>query len=513
MKLTDNQATIVEWSMRPDIYMSPYKFAMTAYSWGKGDLKNFTGPRRWQIDVMKDIEEYLHSAVKQKKETGTLPDFFRFAMASGRGPGKSALVGILAHWFMTTRLGGSVWVAANGEPQLRTKTFPEIAKWFARGINSECFDIASTSITPASWFKNYIESNEEGLGANTRYYYVSGQLWSAENPDAFAGAHNFSGEMAIFDEASGIPDSIWAVQEGVFTEAIVDRFWLAFSNPRNPDGAFYECFHKNRNLWRTRQLDSRTVEGISQTPFENIITKYGEDSDEARIEVYGQFPNTGDRQFIGKQMAEDAAQRKAVRDEGAPLVMGVDVARQGKDRSVIAFRRGRDARTIPWRAFQGLLTDKLVDEIVQATREHNPSAIFVDATGLGGPVVDMLKLRGIRAIEVHAGTKPDDGKKYRYKREELWDRMREWLYTGSIPDNKDLLIDLTAPHYSWHKITGQLVIESKDDMKKRGQVSPDYAEALLQTFAKPVARVDMLTSLKRHSGVRIAEGVDDSVFN
>ncbi len=233
--MTEDQALVLERMLSHDLYVSPLRFAMWAYPWGEGDLRDFDGPRQWQRDVMEDIEEYLTKALWARENGGVLPDFYRHAIASGRGPGKSALVGMLTHWFISTRIGGSAWVAANGEPQLRTKTFPEIAKWVARGINSEFFDVNAMSIQPATWFQKYIES-PEGLKSSTKYYYVSGQLWSKENPDAFAGAHNYQGEMAIFDEASGVPDEIWPVQANVFTENIVDRFWLAFSNPRKNQG-------------------------------------------------------------------------------------------------------------------------------------------------------------------------------------------------------------------------------------------------------------------------------------
>ncbi|MFK5283926.1 hypothetical protein ACI3PL_30545, partial [Lacticaseibacillus paracasei] len=67
---------------------------------------------------------------------------------------------------------------------------------------------------------------------DTQYYYVDAQSWSAENPDAFAGAHSQIGMMVQFDEASGIPDPIWQVTEGFFTDMAPLRLWLAISNPR-----------------------------------------------------------------------------------------------------------------------------------------------------------------------------------------------------------------------------------------------------------------------------------------
>lgn len=294
--IDEANALILKRVLSDDFYWSPRKFVLWAYPWGEGRLKKHKGPRQWQLDVMDDMEAYLRQAYKER---GThvdqlFGDFFREAIASGRGPGKSALVGMLAHWFMSTRIGSSTWVTANGEPQLRTKTFPEIAKWVSLAINASFFEINSTTIVPSKWFKEYIES-PGGMGKSTRYYYISGQLWSTENPDAFAGAHNDDGEMAIFDEASGIPDVIWEVQEGVFTEDIADRMWLAFSNPRRSIGAFFDCF--SNPLWKSRNINSLEVDGINKATLLNIIKKHGKYSDTANIEVYGKFPVDGENVF------------------------------------------------------------------------------------------------------------------------------------------------------------------------------------------------------------------------
>lgn len=294
--ISEEQAAILGRVLSEDFYWSPKKFVLWAYPWGEGRLKKHKGPRKWQMDVMDDIEAYLRASYQTMNagDGQRFGDFFREAIASGRGPGKSGLIGMLSHWFQSTRIGSSTWIAANGEPQLRTKTFPEIAKWVSLAINSDFFEINSTSIVPAKWFKEYIES-PDGLGKSTRYYYISGQLWSNENPDAFAGAHNDDGELAIFDEASGIPDSIWEVQEGVFTEDIADRMWLAFSNPRRAIGSFYDCFSNPK--WKTRNINSLEVEGINKSTLLNLIEKHGKYSDIANIEVYGQFPVDGENNF------------------------------------------------------------------------------------------------------------------------------------------------------------------------------------------------------------------------
>lgn len=482
--LNKEQVDILDWMLSKDIYLSPYKFVMTAYAWGEGDLKVHPGPREWQKEIMLEIERYLMDGLSFKQALGVLPDFYRHAIASGRGPGKSALVGMLAHWFISTRIGGSAWVAANGKPQLESKTFPEISKWVARGLNAQFFEVNATTIRPAQWFADFIES-PEGLKKSTKYYYIAGQLWSRENPDAFAGAHNWDGEMAIFDEASGIPDEIWPVQEGVFTEDIIDRFWLAFSNPRVNQGAFFECFHKNRPLWRTTQIDSRTVEGINHSSFNNIIKQFGEDSDEARVEIYGQFPKSGEDQFISPFVVDEAIARPLWNDPTAPVIVGVDPARGGLDSTVIVVRKGRDLVSL--KRYSGEDTMVIVGRVIEAIREWSPDLTVIDEGGLGYGILDRLVEQKFKVRGVNFGWKSNNPEMWGNKRAEIWGAMREWLKTAHLPDDKLLKSDLCSPQKKPNS-AGTIFLEGKKEMKARGLSSPDAADALAVTFAYDVAK-------------------------
>lgn len=490
---------------------NPREFVRFVYPWGKPGtpLEFEKGPRNWQDQVLKDIGDYYAKAKDHENVHHSQPDMFKAAIASGRGIGKSATFGWLAHWMVTTRLGSSVWVAANGEPQLKTKTFPEISKWVAMSINAHWFEIMATKIEMAEWLTTAVLRD---LKINKDYWYISAQLWSAENPDAFAGAHNAQGEMALFDEASGIPANIWPVQAGVFTEKTVDRYWLAFSNPRNPEGGFYECFNANRRFWRTYQIDSRTVD-IAQDGVNSIIEQFGPDSREAKVEVYGEFPSHGEDMFINRKHAADAATREVYPDPGAPLLIGVDVARFGDDDTVICFRKGRDARSIPWLRGNGWSTTQTAAKVAEVAGNMKPAAIFVDGGGVGGGVVDQLKGWGYRVVEVQSGESASDKVKYANKRVEMWDKMREWLPTAMVPAGKDMEQDLCTTRYGYTP-TNQLKLESKTDMKKRGDHSPDLADALALTFAQPVARQDERHSRYNPNGPRNrqARDVDYDMF-
>lgn len=497
------------WS--PQITDDPRNFVRYVYPWGKPNtpLAHLKGPRQWQDDALLEIAQYLQAAKRQKGIDGTIPPMFKKAIASGRGPGKSAFFAWVAHWLVSTRLGSSVWVAANGEPQLKTKTFPEISKWVTMGLNSHWFDINATSIVPAKWFSELVSRD---MKIDPKYWYIQAQLWSEENPDAFAGAHNGYGECYLFDEASGIPAKIWTVARGVFVEQIIDRYWLAFSNPRRNDGAFFECFHKNREEWRPLQIDIRTVEGIALDEANAIIKEHGEDSDEARVEVYGQFPNQSSNQFIPNNYPQEAAEREVHLDPGAPLLMGVDVARGDRDSNVFAFRKGRDAKSIPWSKFKSTDTVVVASAVAEAARKYKVDAIFVDGNGVGGGVVDMLKAWRYRVIEVQAGGGANESNKYKNKRAEMWALMKEWLKIGVIPDEPLLKKDIVGPEYKYDPITNQLVLESKEHMLERGLASPDSADALAMTFAQPVARNDSRTSRGFMRQERMARDIDYEIF-
>jgi hypothetical protein len=297
----------------------------------------------------------------------------------------------------------------------------------------------------------------------------------------------------VFDEASGIPSPIWTVQEGVFTENIVDRFWLAFSNPRATDGAFFECFHKDRKFWRTTQLDSRTVEGISKTTYTNIIEKYGEDSDEARVEVYGQFPKSSQDQFISPSLVDEAVSREKQDDDSAPIVIGVDPARGGMDSTVILVRKGRNVISIKRYSGEDLMM--ICGRVIDAIDEWMPDMTVIDEGGLGAGVLDRLVEQRYKVKGVNFGWSAPNPVMYGNMRAFIWGEMKDWLKTGHIPDDKDLKQDLVGPRKEPDS-SGRIFLETKKKMKSRGLASPDAADALAVTFAYKVANKELKSYLK-----------------
>ena len=486
------------WS--PQVKDDPEAFVLFCFPWGQKNtpLEKFSGPRAWQRELLRDLKAHI------KKNNGTLEmDTLRSAIASGRGIGKSAMVSWLILWMLSTRIGSSVVVSANSEAQLRSVTWGELAKWSAMLINSHWWEISATKLVPAVWLTELVERD---LKLGTRYWAAEGKLWSAENPDSYAGVHNHQGMMLIFDEASGIPDPIWSVGSGFFTENIPDRYWMAFSNPRRNTGYFFECFNAKREFWTTKQVDARTVEDTDKAVYEQIIAEYGKESPEARIEVYGEFPTEGEDQFISPQLVDDAFAREKYKDETAPRVMGIDPARGGADSTVIVVRQGRDLLSI--KRYHGEDTMAIVGRVIDAMEEFKPTMTVIDEGGLGYGILDRLNEQRYKVRGVNFGWKAKNSIMYGNKRAEIWGTMKDWLKSASISQDRQLKADLTGPTKKPNS-AGTIFLEGKKEMRARGLASPDAADALAVTFAFPVAHREAVDK-PRHITMQNRGGVTNS---
>lgn len=167
------------------------------------------------------------------------------------------------------------------------------------------------------------------------------------------------------------------------------------------------------------------------------------------------------------------------------LQLGVDCARFGDDKSCVLFRRGRLASRIEsWGKADVADTAGRVKDMVLACPDV-VDQIAVDTIGIGAGVADILRRDfGERVVDVNSGIRLDDGQNYNL-RARMWREMRDWLKgIVSIPNDPELETDLTALRYSYRN--SLLLIESKEEAKRRGIKSPDRADALALTFAVPV---------------------------
>lgn len=466
----------------------PFGWVMAAYPWGEpqkhdgsfNPLWNKDGPEQWQADLLIDLGEHIkQNAIRAIM--GQDLKVWRSAVASGHGVGKSALVAWIIQFMMATRRDTRGVVTANTANQLETKTWPELSKWHDLLICKHWFRWTATSYQ----FALYPEEKAKN-------YMVTAATVSEQNTEAFQGLHNEGKTIfAIFDEASGIFPKLWEVVEGSMTDG--EPFFFAFGNPTQPDGAFADCFDKHSHMYWTRHVNSLNVRHTNKEALRDIIRKYGEESDEAKVRVYGQFPSQSFNGFISKEAVEIAIDRDTPYDAGAALIMGIDVARFGPDNSVICYRQGRDARSRPMRVITGRVdTEKLAEIIATEANLHKPDAIVIEGTGVGAGVIDKLRARGFRVIEIHPGAKAHADQHYVNRRSEIWGLMRDWIIDeGVLPDDGTLSKELTAIQYTFDRHEQRIQLESKEDMRERtGLSSPDRADSLALTFAIKIARRD-----------------------
>jgi len=454
-------------------WQRPLEFVTYNWSWGvEGTpLAIWDGPDKWQrrylIDLGDEVEERNFVA-----PNSVLP--IRMAVGSGHGIGKSALVAWLILWLMSTRPFCRGTVTASTSPQLEARTIPELAKWLAWSLNGHWFKLDSNKITALS---------------SPRNWRCDFQTARKENSEAFAGQHEASSSsFYIFDESSGVPDEIKTVAEGGLTDG--EPFFLAFGNRTKTTGWFNRCFTREAHRWINYTIDSRQAKMTNKEQIRRWAEDWGEDSDFFRVRVMGLAPKTASEQFISGASVADARTREATCLVTSPLLLGVDVARFGKDRSVISVRKGNDARTHKAKVFRGIDTMELADEVASLANELRANTIFVDGGGIGGGVVDRLRQLGFQnVVEINFGGKSDDREFYD-KRTAMWGRLRDAVKRGlAIEDSNALEDDLVAQEYYVDGKTRTTRLVSKEDLHRLGEESPDEGDALALTYASATPEV------------------------
>lgn len=439
------------------------------------------GPDNWACQFLDELGEEIK---KRGFDGRNAVEPIEEAIASGHGIGKSAMTGWLTSFILQTRPYSQGTVTANTGPQLESKTWPQIVKWFKKSIAAHWFDV--TSGRGAMRIKHKQHPDE---------WFVTAQTCREENSESFQGQHAAnSTSFYINDEASAIPSAIWEAEDGGLSDGEPMRF--SFGNPTRNTGRFRECFGKYRHRTICRHIDSRDAQITNKERIKQQIEDEGIDSDYVKKRILGKFPSSGDQQFIASDLVDAAIERgkRAVPrdiDMSEALVIGIDFARSGTDKSVIRARRGRHVyKPHKFRERNSMKAAAIIANTIDQAEKiwgGKPDAIFGDGGGIGGPIIDRLNALGLGVIEIQFGGKCPEPQKWANMRIFMWAGLRDWLVGGCLDDDPELREDLINPEYHHHGRSDALVLESKEDMKNRGLASPDDGDALALTFAMPVA--------------------------
>jgi len=183
---------------------------------------------------------------------------------------------------------------------------------------------------------------------------------------------------------------------------------------------------------------------------------------------------------------KDAIERE-IKDEDKTKVMGVDIARFGDDSSVACVREGQKTIWLETWAKADLMTT--TGKIINLMQRFSPDAVNIDVIGIGAGVVDRLKEQKFRDNGVNVGEAASDKLKYANIRAEAYWQLADRFQKGeiSIPDDLELIAQTSSIKYKYDS-HGRLLIESKEELKKRGLKSPDKTDALMLAFVELPAR-------------------------
>lgn len=461
-----------------EYYADPLGFVLDCFPWGTGELAGIDGPD----DNQREFLNAIAAEVKLRNFDGTTPTMpILLAEVSGHGTGKTAQGAWLAWWILSTRPFSRGTVTAGTYTQLDTRTWSAIQWWGKMCATAHWFEIQQHGV--------YYRHDPENWN-------VVAQTCKEENAQSFAGQHaRTSTSWYLFDEASEVPDTIWDTAMGGLTDG--EPMFFAWGQCVRNTGRFYEvCFGSQKARWNTRRVDSRTSRFTNKELITQWEKDYGEDSDYYRVRVLGLPPSASELQYIDRARV-DAARNRIIRDSlHDPLIAGFDVSGGGKAWNVIRFRRGlnmatRDPIRIagekdPDRSQRVALCAELLSDMRPETRL---AALFVD-TAFGAPIVATLRSMGFTNVyEVAFGGESPDPHSANL-RAYMYSKLKDALLLGALPAADNELADqLCLPGYHIRLAGSKLVIESKADLQKRGERSPDDADALALTFARPVAPV------------------------
>lgn len=420
-------------------------------------------PDDWQIDVLRAVATHN-----------------RIAMQACKGPGKSCVDAWIAWWFLLTRPMCKVACTSISGDNLADGLWTEMAKWQQKN---------AWLVERFVWTKTRIFAREF-----PETWWMSARTWSQsadsqKQADTLAGLHaDFI--LFLLDEVGGIPDGVMAAAEAGMSTGIECKMVIS-GNPTHLSGPLYRAVTQERHLWYVVEItgdpdDPKRSKRISVDWARQQIEKYGRDNPWVLVNVFGKFPPASINSLLGVEDVLAAMKRSYKQPDLAKSarVIGVDVARQGDDATVLFPRQGLAA--FPPIMMRNADSLQIAGRLAKAREKWEPDAVFVDASGgWGWGAIDQYRQLGHDCVPVEFAGKPADDQYYN-KRTEMYFLLAQWVKSGgALPDVPELVGELTEPTYTFKG--DRMLLEPKEQIKERLGRSPDYGDALALTFAAPVA--------------------------
>lgn len=412
----------------------------------------------------------------------------RIAVSSCTGAGKTAALVWLTFLLLLCKYDCRILITSPSFQQLNRVFNSEANKWKAK--------------MPDVWADMFTITRERiVLNAKKGVQIANIVTASAENEESLQGGHA-DNYVILADEASAINEDVFDVLQGTLSTG-VGRFVLT-SNPTRSSGRFYEIFHrikdKGDSMWSTLFFSAFDCPHVNDHFIKEIADMYGEDSDQYRVRILGQFPRTSISQFIPTDTVEGAMDRTIPIQEvrSFACIGGVDVARQGDDDTVFVTRQG--GKVVDITRYHGLDGPEVASKLLDYYRIWNHKVIFMDAIGVGASPFDAAKrIQGLKSVvkPLNVSLPSPRPNEYANIRAHLWGLYKQWLQGQvDLPRDPDLLSQTISQTYGYNGKLAYL-LTAKKDMKKQGITSPDLPDAVSFTFADQLAEVKVVNSGKR----------------
>jgi phage terminase large subunit len=404
----------------------------------------------------------------------------RISVRSGHGVGKTTVLAWVIICHALTRFPQKTICTAPTSAQLFDALAAETKAWFKKLPTAilDLFEIQTEQI-------RHKTAPEES--------FIAFRTSKPETPEAMAGVHS-EHVLLIADEASGIPQKVFDAGAGSMSGEHATT--ILAGNPVRTTGLFYDSHNKPEVMkdWRRIHISCVGHPRVADDFIQSMAAQHGEDSNEYRVRVLGEFPKGDADTVIPRELAE-AALRRDVTPLLVKPIWGLDCARFGSDKTALARRRG-NVLDRPVEEKAGWDTMQIVGwvkaEYDALPLSERPTEINIDSIGIGAGVVDRLVELGLPARGINVSESPAMTDKYLNLRAELWFKGRDWLAARdcNLSDDELLVAELVEPRYKYTS-NGKRQVESKEDMKKRGKQSPNKADSFLLTLAsEPIAAQD-----------------------
>lgn len=460
----------------------------------------------WREKPVAMVEELfgVKPDVWQREMLETFPYKPRIAMKSAAGVGKTAGLSWAGWNFLLTRPDPMIGATSITGQNLKANLWPEMTRWMNKSpILSELFEQTASAIylkeSPATWRMEARtwpqDANKEQIGNALRGLHAEYIMW-------------------LMDESGAYPDSLLPVVENIFSGSPAEAHILQAGNPTNLSGPLYHAFTKAKDLWHGIEItadpdDPKRSSRVDIKHARDQIKQYGRDNPWVMINILGKFPPSALNALIGPDEVSEAMRRvyNDFQIGKASLVLGIDVAREGDDQSVIIPRRGLQMFTpLKYRNIDGLQGAARANRIwadydMAASNQNRPDlkvgACFVDNTGgFGSSWIDQLRVLNRTVIPVGFSDAAHASERYYNKRTEMYFDFIEWIKRGgALPDDPTLTAALTQTTYCFKG--DRLLLEPKESVKKKLGYSPDVADAACTTFAEPVAVPEIAPVIRR----------------